>query len=346
MSGSSRDWRAAMLRAALRGCEPFYSTAVALRNRLFDAGIREVHRLSVPVVSIGNITTGGTGKTPMVGWLAEGLRRAGRRPAILSRGYRARGAEMGDELTMLDRQLNQDTQTAIPVRANPDRVAAGRELLGEHPEVDFILLDDAFQHRRIARDLDIVLISAANPFGFDHILPRGLLREPLSGLRRAGAILITHADQRPQDLQEIEDKIHRYAPAAPIYRAGHQQFGLRENDLDHPMEELADRKYFLVGGIANPESFSRQLERYGRALGHRWFPDHHAYTSDDLQSLEQAARTAGAQILVTTEKDWVKIEPLSTRLHLAIWRVQMRIAFVDDHEERLLGQVLRLSSKL
>jgi tetraacyldisaccharide 4'-kinase len=343
-SGSETGPRATALRAGLGVAEPFYSAASRLRNWLFDAGIRKVHRLPVPVVSIGNITTGGTGKTPMVRWLAEQLRGAGHRPAILSRGYRAQGAGLGDELTMLDRQLNGGTQAPIFLRANPDRVAGGQTLLAEHPEVDFLVLDDAFQHRRIARDLDIVLISAASPFGFGHVLPRGLLREPLTGLRRAGAIVITHADQfSGEDLAGIETQIRRHAPTVPIYRASHEQFGLREAGTGHSMEELVRRRYFVFGGIANPQNFAEQLAHFAPPAGYRWFPDHHAYTANDLQSLEQTARAVGAEILVTTEKDWAKIEPLPSRIGLRVWRVQMEIRFADDHEQRLLRQVSALS---
>jgi tetraacyldisaccharide 4'-kinase len=346
MGGAETSPRAAALRAGLGVAEPFYRGAMRLRNYLFDAGFRKVHRMPVPVVSVGNITTGGTGKTPMVRWLAEQLREAGHRPAILSRGYRAGDAGLGDELTMLDRHLNDGDQAPIPLRANPDRVAEGQALLAEHPEVDFLVLDDGFQHRRIARDLDIVLISAANPFGFGHVLPRGLLREPLTGLRRAGAVVITHADQiSAEDLENIETQIRRHAPMAPIYRASHEQFGLREARTVYAMEELARRNYFVFGGIANPENFAKQLARFAPSTGYRWFPDHHAYTANDLESLDQTARAAGAEILVTTEKDWVKIESLSARAGLPIWRAQMRIRVFDDHEQRLLGQVSALSSR-
>jgi tetraacyldisaccharide 4'-kinase len=346
ISGSATGARVVALRAALAACEPFYCGSVRLRNRLFDLGVRKIHRLPVPVVSIGNITTGGTGKTPMVEWLADRLRHTGRRPAILSRGYGAKAGELGDELTMLDHHLNRGAEPPVPVRANPDRVAAARALLDERPEVDFILLDDGFQHRRIARDLDIVLISAVNPFGFDHVLPRGLLREPPSGLRRAGALVITHAESvDSQELVRIEAQLRRHAPGVPLYRAAHRQAGLREGGTDHPIEELSLGKYFIFSGIANPQVFERQLARVAAPLGSGSFPDHHQYTLAELLSIEGDARAAGAQVLVTTEKDWVKIEPFAGSIELPIWRAHMRIEFFDDDEKRLLGMVSALSSK-
>jgi tetraacyldisaccharide 4'-kinase len=346
MSGSATGLRAAALRVALGAVEPIYAAAVRLRNQLFDRGFRKIHRLSVPVVSIGNLTTGGTGKTPMVGWLAGELRRAARRPAVLSRGYGNRGAGLGDELTMLARMLNDGFQPEIFLRANPDRVAAATALLREHPQVDFIVLDDGFQHRRIARDLDIVLISAANPFGFDHVLPRGLLREPLSGLARVGALVITHADQvSSEDLAAIESRVRRYAPAVPIHRARHEQFALREGDAEHSIEKLASRSYFVFSGIADPKGLVSHLSKIAKPAGERDFGDHHNYTCADVEAIDRAARDAGADLLVTTEKDWVKIESFKDSIRLPIWRVQMRIRFLVSGERALLGQVLAVSSR-
>jgi tetraacyldisaccharide 4'-kinase len=346
MSGAKTGPTGFALRAGLAACEPFYSTAVRLRNRLFDVGLRRTHRLPVPVVSIGNITTGGTGKTPMVQWLADQLRRAGRQPAILSRGYRAKAGSLGDELTMLERSLNDGSEPPIPIRANPDRVAAGTLLLRKNSGIDVILLDDGFQHRRLARDLDIVLISAANPFGFDHVLPRGLLREPMAGLLRAGAIVITHADQvAAARLTEIEAQIRRHAPDVAIHRAVHEQFALHDGTSERAMEELTARKVFLFSGIADPEGFARQLSRIAAPVGSRWFPDHHDYTPADMQSLDQSARSAKADLLVTTEKDWVKIEPLNSATSLPIWRVRMRIRFLEESGQSLLAQILAVSSR-
>lgn len=348
LSGSTTGPRAATLRALLGIAEPFYAAATILRNRLFDFGIRPIHRLPRPVISIGNITTGGTGKTPMVRWLAEHLRDAGRRVAILSRGYGAAGSELGDELSMLDCALNDGSAARVPLRANPDRLAAGRALLDEHPETDLFILDDGFQHRRVARDLDVVLISAAEPFGFGHVLPRGMLREPLSGLRRAGAIVVTHADQAdPQNLREIEEQIRRHNSVAPLYRAVHAHTGLRggmsptDREPEYPMEELTCRRFFAFCGIADPRSFDRQLSRLASGCaGRRWYMDHHRYTREDLESLQREARAAGADTLVTTDKDWVKISQLiAPDFTLPVLRVEMRVRFEGEDDKRLLNQI-------
>ena len=344
LSGSARGWSPTLLRGATGVGEVFYSGAMRMRNRMFDSGIRRVHRLPRPVISVGNITTGGTGKTPAVRWLASALRSEGRHVAILSRGYRSAGIGLGDELTMLDHSLNEDAEMKVRLRANPDRHAAGQAILRDFPDVDAIILDDGFQHRRLARDFDLVLINAAQPFGFGHVLPRGLLREPLSGLRRAHAVAITHADHASTDgLTAIEKEIRRHNSDAPIYYGEHAQVGLAcSGDAgDSPMELLATRPFFAFCGIGDPESFRTQLTRFGiRFNGLRAFADHHEYTGQDLDSVHREARSVGAEILVTTEKDWVKVDPLLPGVpRLPIYRVRMEFQFQSDDENRLLQQI-------
>ncbi|HEY2587470.1 MAG TPA: tetraacyldisaccharide 4'-kinase [Tepidisphaeraceae bacterium] len=344
ISGQARGPGASLARGFLTIVEPFYAGAITIRNHLFDRQLKSIRHLPRPVISIGNITTGGTGKTPMVQWLAENLRREGRRVAILSRGYRAAPGSLGDELSMLDRALNDPGDPPVLLRANSDRYAAGEELLKEHPEVDVFVLDDGFQHRRLARDLDVVLINAAEPSGFGRVLPRGLLREPLAGLRRAGAVVLTHADQAtPEQLTAIEAEIRRHNATAPLYRAIHAQAGLRSSRPEiesHPFNELSRHRFFAFCGIGNPAAFHRQLARFvDTYVGRRWFGDHHAYTAEDLANLSAEARKAGAEILITTEKDWVKVEPFATAIDLPIWRAEVRIQFSDEDEPRLLDQV-------
>src|SRR5687768_1490731 len=196
MSGDDRRLSATLLRTALAAVEPFYSGAAAVRNRMYDSGVKATKSLPRPTISVGNITTGGTGKTPVVRWLAERLRDDGWRVAILSRGYKSKPGTLGDEQLMLDRALNGPAERhRVTLVAHPDRLRGAREALRLRPDTDVFLLDDGFQHRRAGRDLDVVLVSATNPFGYGRVLPRGMLREPLGGLRRAGAFVITHADQ-------------------------------------------------------------------------------------------------------------------------------------------------------
>jgi tetraacyldisaccharide 4'-kinase len=348
MSGKRRGASASLLRGALSVAEPFYAGATAARNKLYDLGVRTTHRLPRPVISIGNITTGGTGKTPMVRWLASHLRDQGRQIAILSRGYKSTAGAMGDEQVMLDRMLNAAGMSPIVVKANPSRIASGNQVLREQPDVVVFILDDGFQHRTIARDLDIVLLNAAEPFGFGHVLPRGLLREPMGGLARAGAIVITHCEQvEAPAIEGIEKIVRRHNAASPVYRAAHVPTGLRSETVssaappDHLFDELREKAFFAFAGIGSPHSFDAQLRALGSSyVGHRWFADHHAYTSTDLHELQVQAKTAGATLLLTTEKDWAKLAHLAeSQTGQPIWRLDVAMQFHGDDEARLLSQV-------
>jgi len=186
MSGQDHRPHAALLRLGLRLIEPFYATVTKVRNGFYRLGIFSTRKLPRPTIAIGNLTTGGTGKTPMVLWLAEQLIARRLRPAILLRGYR--GDESGsDEQRMLAAHLGERAS----VVANPDRFAGAMTAVSHLPQPEVFVLDDAFQHRRAARDFNLLLISATNPFGYGHVLPRGLLREPIGGLNRADAVVIT-----------------------------------------------------------------------------------------------------------------------------------------------------------
>lgn len=342
MSGRARGIGPSSIRAVLRVAEPFYARATRARNALFDHHFKSSHRLARPVISVGNITTGGTGKTPMVRFLAERLKSKGKNIAILSRGYRAQANSLGDELTMLERALNASTGHRVHVAANSNRFEAGRSLLQEHPEIDLFLLDDGFQHRRLRRNFDLVLISALEPFGFGHVLPRGLLREPLSGLGRADAIVVTHANQVNDDaLKAIDKQIRRHNPAAPLYRATHAPVGLLSSDSGTarlPMDRLSELRFFAFCGIGSPSSFERQFDRFGaNFVGCRRFGDHHHYSPDDLNDLVRESRSCGAEALITTEKDWVKIEQFACEM--PIWRVAMRLQLEDGDDQRLMAQI-------
>ena len=182
-----------------------YRIVIALRNVLFDCGLRKPRRVAVPVISVGNLTTGGTGKTPVVALIVELLVQLERRPAIISRGYRSVDGEANDEKRVLERLC-----PGIPHEQNRSRFQAAESLLQKSAR-DIIVMDDGFQHRQLHRDFDIVLIDATNPFGYGSLLPRGLLREPLSALRRADLVLITRADMEDQRNAEADDAIQPQA---------------------------------------------------------------------------------------------------------------------------------------
>jgi len=341
ISSRRRGIRAACLRALLSCIEPFYAGATRFRNFLFDRGIRKSKDFGRPTISIGNITTGGTGKTPMVRWLAAKLRDDGYEVAVLSRGYKSAAGELGDEQIMLNRQLNTAGLAPIQFAAHPSRVRAAAAVLSKHPQTSLFILDDGFQHRLAKRDLDIVLINATEPFGFGHVLPRGLLREPLRGIARAGAFVITHADRvSDSQLQQIEKTIREHQSSARIYRARHV-IGQTHRPDGSPVD-LRDQRVFAFCGIANPQLFEQQLESAGaKIVGRRWFVDHFRYADQDLTDLATSANVAGATALLTTEKDWAKLADLRgiAELPIPVCRVDVAIQFFGESQEPLFDQI-------
>lgn len=341
MSGEDRSVRASLLRGALAVAEPFYVAGISARNALYDAGIFASHRLSRPTISVGNLTTGGTGKTPVVRWLAEQLAARNLRPAVLIRGYRAEqtGGE-SDEARML-RDLLSDRATVI---ANPNRVAGAAAAMRQTPPPDVFLLDDAFQHRRVLRDFDLVLVNAAEPFGFGHVLPRGLLRERLNAMQRANAVVVTRADAvTATALQTVTAAVRHWNNYVPIYIADHVHAALATREGEKlPIETLREKRFFAFSGIASPASLKGQFASYGATFaGFRAFPDHHAYTADDLQSVSGEAAAAGAEMIVTTEKDWVKVEPLPSAGLLPIVRTELQVRFRHTYAEDLMSRIMQ-----
>jgi tetraacyldisaccharide 4'-kinase len=306
VSGRQRGARAGALRFALQLAEPAYGGAVSLRNLAFNAGWRTIHRARVPVISVGNLTTGGTGKTPLVAWIARRLRDWDVRVALVSRGYRATDAARNDEALELELQLPD-----VPHVQNPDRVAAAQLAVAEF-ESQLILLDDAFQHRRLYRDLDIVLIDALNPFGFEHLLPRGLLREPLAGLRRAHVVGLSRADQVDDHTRaRIWSRIDPVAPDALKIETQFVPRSLRSATGQlQSLDLYGGRPILAFCGIGNPSGFQATLASCDYQLaGFRAFADHHAYQRRDIEQLaEWASGYPGAAALICTEKDLVKID--------------------------------------
>ncbi|MGD0138927.1 MAG: tetraacyldisaccharide 4'-kinase [Tepidisphaeraceae bacterium] len=343
MDGSDRTSSAAMLRAAASCAEPLYAAAIRLRNRMYDAGILPAHPLGRPTISVGNLTTGGTGKTPIVQWLCRRLAAAGQCPAILLRGYKPTSRGISDERMLL-------AEANLPVIADPDRRRGAAAALAQRPQTTLFILDDGMQHRRVRRDFELALIHAAEPFGFGHVFPRGLLREPPSAIRRADAALITHADEvDPAAIAAIASTIHSKAESLPIFQCDHVIQALRPaSGQSMPIENLSAKRYFAFCGIASPASFFRRLaDCGGTCAGTRQFDDHHDYSASDVSRILQAAASANAEILITTAKDWVKLEPFAGMIPIPIFRADLAIRFHLDHEDQLLRAIqerLKLSA--
>lgn len=313
ISGEKRNAAAIAARSILTVLAWLYRLVIAVRNRLYDNGWLPIARFSVPIVCIGNITVGGTGKTPMVVWVCRYLQERGRKVVVLSRGYK-KASDDNDETRMLRRVL-----PSVPMVVDGDRVRGVRTALARY-EPEVIVLDDGFQHRRLGRDLDIITIDCTCPFGYGHLLPRGLLREPVSQLGRAAAVVLTRSDLvAGQELDRLTQQVERIAGAAvPIAYSHHEPVGLYDvKEKEVPLAELQSRRAVLFCGIGNPESFVAAMVRLGvEVAAVRFFSDHYHYQARDCETLKALARENNAELLVTTEKDWVKLAEIEGAMQM------------------------------
>lgn len=338
MSCRRRDLASSAYRSLAAVASLPYSLVVRTRNALFDRGLRASRHLGRPTISVGNLTTGGTGKTPVVTWLATALARRGHRVAVLLRGYGSRDPQQSDEARELRLRFRSASSggNAIEVVANPDRVAAGRALLAREPAIDAFILDDGFQHRRAARDFDLILVDATNPFGFGRMLPRGLLREPISSLRRAHAVLLTRCDLVDEpELQRVTDMIHAVRADLVVHRSAQALGGLDNGD---ELRSLGDRPVGAFCGIGNPDAFKAMLLRAGLNLrAFEAFPDHHTFTPAELQGLRDRRRALGLECWLTTMKDAARLGDVATTLPAR--SVMLSLRFEEDAEKSLLQSI-------
>jgi len=305
-----------------------YGVAAHLRARAYRKGLLRQRHLEGAVISVGNLTTGGTGKTPMVLWIAQRLLAEGKRAGILTRGYRGKtssGGSISDEAQLLQARLGD--RVAFGVGA--DRFARGQELIERG--VEWFVLDDGFQHLRLAREVDIVLIDATNAFGGGHLLPAGRLREPRSALARANIIVITRSDHAPA----VEAAIQRYSDA-PIFYARPQLESIRtrkDNFSTEPASGAQTKKLFAFCGIGNPAAFLEDLREWGfEIIGHKFFGDHHRYTQREADALVAEARAAGADGLVCTEKDVFNLFGVRWKdAELFYCRISLRMERADEY---------------
>ncbi|MHC4619456.1 MAG: tetraacyldisaccharide 4'-kinase [Planctomycetota bacterium] len=322
ISGQAVGIAPALLRCLLTVASWFYLGCVVLRNLLYSSRWLKTHRVNAVVISIGNITAGGTGKTPLVIWLCNLLRQKGARCAILTRGYKTTQNYI-DEPTIIAGNCP-DAKLII----NPDRVAAARQAIGEFGAT-VLIMDDGFQHRRLHRDLNIVTIDATSPFGWGKLLPAGLLREPVTALKRAHAAVITRCDQvMDSALTEIEEKLQHINPDMIIARSTHTPVSARgAQNREFGLDEFKNRKVFAFCGIANPDAFLNTLKALGaHVVGSRIYNDHHHYAQNDILHIHHQAGRLRAQLVLSTEKDWVKIAhflPAETDIPFAYLAIQL-----------------------
>jgi tetraacyldisaccharide 4'-kinase len=341
-----------------------YGALTRARLRLYAAGLLKTERVGVPVISVGNITTGGTGKTPLVEWVARALKREGLRACVLTRGYGraderrrvlasdgvrlpASVGECGDEPRLLAERL----LGAASVVCDRDRVAAARWARA-HLGAEVFVLDDGFQHLRIARDLDVVTLDATAPWGGGHLLPRGRLREPAAGLRRAGCVVITRAELAT-DLEALRAEVELLCGARTAVIASRVRTRglslLAGGEVELEFEGRAvGQPVAAFCALGNPRAFFEHLRRDGFELCYtRAFRDHHAYTPADVAAVAREAVRRGARALLTTAKDGVKLRGRDFALRgrdfgLACYVVEIGLEFED--EDRLLGLVRKAAT--
>ncbi len=301
------------------------------------------------MVSVGNITAGGTGKTPLVIYLARKLKERNRKVAILTRGYKRESQQMveltsenkagipwqdvGDEPYLLAGRLPH-----VPVMVGKHRAVCGKHAVEKFGS-EILLLDDGFQHLKLFRNLDVVVIDSTNPFGNGRLLPAGILREPISSLKRADVFVLTKTDQT-SDRDELIGLLESLNPKAPVVQSVHQTVGMTDlfdGSLTDP-KDLRSGKAFIFSGIGNPLSFEKTLGQLNiKILTHRIFPDHFRYKEKDAEDLMAQAQAAGADFIITTEKDSVRI-PLVKQPGIPLYALRIDLR-VTSGEELLLNEV-------
>lgn len=327
--------------AVLTALSLIYGILVRIRALFYWLHLLKVNKLPCPVISIGNITLGGTGKTPTVISVAKFLTRSQKQPLVVSRGYgRKKESEVlavsdgssllvnagtgGDEPVLIASRL-----PGVPVFVGSDRYQAALAGLKKF-QTDVVILDDGFQHRSLARTVDIVLVDATDPFGNGKLFPAGILREPISALKRAQAILITRIDQAVNS-EELKTKIRRVT-SAPVFTSSHQPVGLVECSTGDvkSLASLRGARSFVFSGIARPSSFTALLSSLGVNVAVKSaYPDHHEYQKSDLASIYEKAADARVNMIITTEKDMVRLRDLKPD---GIWALRIELAIHEQEE--------------
>jgi len=326
---TGRGKLARVIRALLTPAEALYGAAIATRGKLYDWGIFRATEFSVPVLSVGNLSVGGTGKTPVAAWFAHRFSEKGAAPAIVLRGYG------GDEIIVHER-LNE----GIPVIAVADRVRGIRQAIAAG--VNVVILDDAFQHRRAGRDADVLLVNADAWLGKPRLLPVGPWREPLRSARRATLVIITRKTADRSAVADVRRALANVAPRVPVAIAHLSPGELRSTATGQtlPLHALRGADLTAIAAIAQPDAFFKQLTELGAVVRPFSFPDHHAFTRAEARDL--AAEAGSSDFVVCTLKDAVKLESLWPAEAGSLWYVSQRLRIEDgqEHIDRLLENLL------
>ena len=328
--GQQRGFIAALIKSTLSAFTYPYSVVLNTRDFLYKNSVFKSTRLPVKVISIGNITTGGTGKTPLVEFMARYLLEKNKKVAILSRGYgdnnplQKNNDNVNDECLILKENLRE-----VPVLAGKNRVKNGERAIRDY-DVDCLVLDDGFQHLKLKRDLDIVVIDSLNPFGGENLIPSGNLREPLKNLGRADLFIISHCNQsKKQIIKSIYTKLNYVNNDAPVCESIHSPVhieNLKDGSIKRP-EWLKGKRIYALSAIGNPESFTCTLKDLGANLiKHKKFHDHHNYNKEEMGYIVSEARSLNADAIVVTQKDIVKIRKMDIKdFNILSLKIEMQI---------------------
>ena len=347
VSGERSGPGALLLRFVLGIVAQVYRVIICLRNFLYSKGWLRVHRANAVVISIGNITTGGTGKTPLVIRLCRQLisdsqfQLSNSQCAILTRGYKTNQNYQNEPAILAE------SCPGVQVVVNPDRVAGAAEAVSRFG-VKVLIMDDGFQHRRLGRDLDIVTIDSTVPFGYGKLLPAGLLREPVDSLKRADAAIITRCDRVAEaELTQLEGKLRQINPEMVVARSVHAPVCAKSMDnREISFEELKGEKIFAFCGIGNPDAFLNTVKTLGAELvGSKVFDDHYHYTDECLADIDEQARRLNAELILTTQKDWFSfpssaMSDASEDVDFAYLAIELRFISGEDEITELIKNAL------
>ena len=346
ISGQTKGPAAALLRLLLAIISLLYASVIRFRNFMYCKGWLKTNHMEKPVISIGNITTGGTGKTPLVIWLCNLLAEKNISCAILTRGYKT------TKDSVLKVRKCEDEPALLAENCPDARVVINSNRLeGAVDAVNLfgakaLVLDDGFQHRRLGRDLDIVTIDATEPFGYDKVLPAGLLREPLSALKRTDAVVVTRCDQiTMEQLAQLEEKLQQINPDVVIATSMHTPVCAKSaEDNEISLDELKNKNVFAFCGIGNPKAFLNTIKKLGgNIVGSRLFNDHHYYKEACLKTICEQAQQTGADLILTTQKDWTKItlsESIKKDIPFAYLEIKLKFVRGEEKIRELIEKVL------
>jgi len=356
ISGESRGALGVVLLFFLQIAAAGYTAIIAVRNFLYSKGWLKTRHVNTTVFSIGNITVGGTGKTPLVIWLCKFLQQKGIQCAILTRGYRTRRHNRASSIEYRASSIDEpailtESCPQAKVIVNPDRAAGAVEAINKFG-AKVLIMDDGFQHRRLQRNLDIVTIDATCPFGYGKMLPAGLLREPVTSLKRADAVVITRSDQVQQaELHKIEENLQQINHNMIVARSMHEPVCAKLADnREIAIDSLKGRRIFAFCGVGNPQAFLNTIRSLGvEPVGSKIYNDHHHYTDADISNIREQAMACGTNLILTTQKDWTKIRhliPTKEGIPLVYLAVELKFLSGEDKlkgliEDELSGKILK-----